>query len=201
MSSMADSVEHDLESRIHDFDKRTREATEQVDRLSPTLDRLTKGLGDIESTVLGRLTSTLEVSFLPEFTIPKCLAHDILQESVRQVHKGTDSAANLQTLLDAMIHDVLKGHAEAASAREESLQALSRTAESEMNIFMAVVAAAVSSTTTLQDQIVSNIRCKTTSGNLLMDFQELSRLQAAELEHRQNSLERVSSIHVHDLRR
>ena len=197
---MADSVENDLEMRLHDFDKRSREATEQVDRLSPTLDRLTQGLGDIESTVLGRLTSALEVRAMT-FIISKCFAHDLLQDSVRQVHKGTDSAANLQTLLDAMIREVVKGHAEAASAREDSLQALSRTAESEMNIFMAVVAAAVSSTTTLQDQIVSNIRCKTTSGNLLMDFQELSRLQAAELEHRQNSLERVSSIHVHDLRR
>ena len=190
MSSMTDSVESDLEMRLHDFDKRSREATEQVDRLSPTLDRLAQGLGDIESTVIGRLTSALEVK-APHSSF-RFVAHYVLQDSVRQVHRGTDSAANLQTLLDAMIREVVKGHAEAASAREDSLQALSRTAESEMNIFMAVVAAAVSSTTTLQDQIVSKTRSNASLGSLLINFQELSRRQAVEIENRQNSLERVS---------
>ena len=191
MSSMADTVEDEMEMRLHDLDRRSREATEQVGRLSPTLDRLAQGLGDIESTVLGRLTSALEVRPMT-FIISKCFAHDILQDSVRQVHKGTDSAANLQTLLDAMIREVVKGHSEAASAREDSLQALSRTAESEMNIVMAVVAAAVSSTTTLQDQIVSKTRSNASLGSLLINFQELSRRQAVEIENRQNSLERVS---------
>ena len=79
----------------------------------------------------------------------------VSQRSILRVHEGVDSATNLQALLDAMIRDVLKGHAEVASAREDSLQAISRSTESEMGIFMAVIAAAMSSTTALQDQIVS----------------------------------------------
>lgn len=55
-----------------------------------------------------------------------------------------------------MMRDVLIGHTETASAHEQSLNVMSRRAESEMEVVMAVVAAAAASTTALQNQIVSN---------------------------------------------
>lgn len=152
MSKMTESVEHDLDRRMQEFDKRSREATHKFDMLSPALDQLFQGLEEMESTVSGRLTSALEVTI--EKSCVRYSADGIRQRSILHIHEGVDSAASLQTLLNAMIRDVLKGHADVVSAHEDSLQVMSSSTESEMDIFMAVIAAAVSSTTSLQNQIV-----------------------------------------------
>lgn len=70
---------------------------------------------------------------------------------------GIESAVNLQRLLEVMMRDVLNGHAEAASAHEQSLQVMSQRTESEMGAVMGMVAVAVASTTTLQNQIVCKV--------------------------------------------
>ncbi|KAK7744397.1 hypothetical protein SLS62_010187 [Diatrype stigma] len=152
MNQMTDSVDQELETRMHDFDRRTREATEKVDDLSPIVDRLSQGLSDIESILSKGLPSALK-------------------RSTDALDGGIESAVNLQRLLQVMMRDVLNGHAETASAHEQSLNIMGRRAESEMEAVMAVVAAAAASTTALQNQI------------------ELSRLQAVEVEHKQDSLE------------
>lgn len=61
MSQMTDSVDQELETRMHDLDKRAREATEKVDDLSPVVDRLSQGLRDIESILSEGLPSALKV--------------------------------------------------------------------------------------------------------------------------------------------
>ncbi len=69
---------------------------------------------------------------------------------------GLNSAVNLQKLLEVMTREILSSHAEVASAHEQSLQVMSGRAESEMGVVMAVVAAAATSATSLQDQIVGS---------------------------------------------
>ncbi len=61
MNQMADSVDQELEIRTREFDKRAQAATNKVDNLSPTVERLSRGLRDIEFTLSNRLASVLEV--------------------------------------------------------------------------------------------------------------------------------------------
>ncbi|KAK8068754.1 hypothetical protein PG994_005370 [Apiospora phragmitis] len=94
-----------------------------------------------------------------------------LMESANSLEGGTKSAANLQRVLEVLLQTVLTTNAEAAAAHEQSMELVSQKTESEMATAMNAIAAAVASASTLQNQI------------------ELSRLQSAELEYRQMTLE------------
>ncbi|RYP59475.1 hypothetical protein DL770_010186 [Monosporascus sp. CRB-9-2] len=152
MKQMTDSVEQELEIRMQQFDTRAGEWAARIGDLSPTVDRLGERLRDIETMLSGGLAGALE-------------------KSTDAVNGGIENAVNLQRMLKAMMRDVMNSHAEAASAHDHSLQVMSRRAESEMETAMAIVAAAVTSSTALQNQI------------------ELSQLRAVELERRQDNLE------------
>ncbi|KAK7932642.1 hypothetical protein PG985_003354 [Apiospora marii] len=94
-----------------------------------------------------------------------------LMESANAIEGGTRSAANLQRVLEVLMQTVLTTNAEAAAAHEQSMDLVSRKTESEMATVMDAMTAAVASASSLQNQI------------------ELSRLQSAELEYRQMTLE------------
>ncbi|KAK7942435.1 t.t1.c1-like nuclear fusion protein [Apiospora aurea] len=94
-----------------------------------------------------------------------------LIESANAIEGGTRSATNLQRVLEVLLQTVLTTNAEAAAAHEQSMDLVSRRTESDMATVMNAMAAAVASASSLQNQI------------------ELSRLQSAELEYRQMTLE------------
>ncbi|RYP11504.1 hypothetical protein DL764_000027 [Monosporascus ibericus] len=145
MKQMTDSVEQELEIRTQQFDKRAGEWADRIGDLSPTINRLGERLRDIETMLSGGFAGALE-------------------KSTDAVNGGIKNAVSLQRMLETMMRDVMNGQAEAASAHEHSLQVMSRRAESEMETAMAVVAAAVTSSAALQNQIVSTLImrfCKT----------------------------------------
>ncbi|RYP75784.1 hypothetical protein DL769_003740 [Monosporascus sp. CRB-8-3] len=137
MKKMTDSVEQELEIRMEQFDKRAGEWADRIGDLSPAVDRLGERLRGIEAVLSGDLAGAFE-------------------KSTDAVNGGIKNAISLQRMLETMMRDVMNSHAEAASAHEHSLQVMSRRAESEMDTAMAMVAAALTSSTALQDQIVSN---------------------------------------------
>lgn len=78
------------------------------------------------------------------------------QRSSKAVNQGIENAVNLKRLLEVMMVDVLNSHAEAASSHEKSLEVVSRRTESQMEAIMTMVAVTATSTTALQNQIVSH---------------------------------------------
>ncbi|EMR66354.1 putative nuclear membrane fusion protein kar5 protein [Eutypa lata UCREL1] len=62
MNQMTNSVDQELETRLRDFDRRSQEATNKIDNLSPTVDRIGQGLRDIESIISEVLPNTLMVN-------------------------------------------------------------------------------------------------------------------------------------------
>jgi hypothetical protein len=68
-----------------------------------------------------------------------------------------ENAASLQRMLEIMFSTILETNAEAASAHENSLQLISRRAESELSIVMTAMASAVASASTLHNKIVRAI--------------------------------------------
>ncbi|KAK8097620.1 uncharacterized protein PG998_013106 [Apiospora kogelbergensis] len=94
-----------------------------------------------------------------------------LMESANAIEGGTRSAANLERVLDVLLQTVLTTNAEAAASHQQSMELVSQRTGSEMATVMNAMAAAVASASSLQNQI------------------EISRMQSAELEHRQMTLE------------
>ncbi|KAI1211431.1 uncharacterized protein F4807DRAFT_459010 [Annulohypoxylon truncatum] len=87
------------------------------------------------------------------------------------VNSGTENALNLQRMLAVMFKGVIEGQAEVAATFERSMQVANQRVESAIDTAVIAVALATESAVNLQTQL------------------EFSRLQAVELETRQNSLE------------
>ncbi|KAI0973287.1 hypothetical protein F4678DRAFT_426348 [Xylaria arbuscula] len=120
------------------------------------------------SPLLGKLQHNLE-------NADDMLSHHILQgirKSQDQVNHGIANAEHLQRMLQVMLKSVMEGHAEAAAVHDQSLQLINQQATSEIRLIVDTVTAAVAATVALQNQI------------------ETSRIQAADLESRQGSLEK-----------
>ncbi|KAI0887851.1 uncharacterized protein GGS22DRAFT_185231 [Annulohypoxylon maeteangense] len=94
-----------------------------------------------------------------------------VKETTELVNSGTQNALNLQRMLGVMFKGVLEGQAEVAATYERSIEVANQRVESAMDTAMQVMVLATESAVNLQTQL------------------ESSRLQAMELETRQNNLE------------
>ncbi|KAJ8129584.1 hypothetical protein O1611_g4048 [Lasiodiplodia mahajangana] len=102
------------------------------------------------------------------------LSHQLLRrikESQDQVNSGLESAAQLEKTLQIILKGAVDSHAEAVAVHDQSLELMNQRTTSEMEIMVGAFSAAVAATVALRNQI------------------ESSRVQAAELESRQDSLE------------
>ncbi|KAI1356121.1 hypothetical protein F5Y01DRAFT_268572 [Xylaria sp. FL0043] len=120
------------------------------------------------SPLLGKLAHDLE-------NADSILSHHLLQgikESQDQVNAGIASAEHLHRMLQVILKSVMDGHAEAAATHNQSLQLMNQQATSEISIMVDTMTAAVAATMALQNQI------------------EASRIQASDLETRQDILEK-----------
>ncbi|KAI1366945.1 hypothetical protein F5Y08DRAFT_300099 [Xylaria arbuscula] len=102
------------------------------------------------------------------------LSHHLLQgikRSQEQVNTGIASALHLDRVLQEILDAVISRYTEAADVHNQSLQLMNQQAMSEVQVMAGTMAAAVAATVELHNQI------------------ESSRLQAADLESRQESLE------------
>ncbi|KAI1304007.1 hypothetical protein F5Y03DRAFT_407041 [Xylaria venustula] len=120
------------------------------------------------SPLIGKLQHDLE-------NADDMLSHHLLQgikSSQDQVNNGITNAEHLQRMLQVMLKSVMEGHAEVAAVHDQSLQVMSQQATSEISLIVDSVTAVMAATVALQNQI------------------ETSRIQAADLESRQGSLEK-----------
>ncbi|KAI3321179.1 hypothetical protein HD806DRAFT_198165 [Xylariaceae sp. AK1471] len=146
------------------------EVDEKIEKRMNDLDLRTQAAGDkIDdlSPLIGKLQHDLE-------NADSMLSNHLLQglkKSQGYVDSGIESVVHLERMLQVLLKGVMDGHAEAADAHEQSLQLMSQRVTSEVEIMVGTAAAAMAATVALHNQI------------------EISRLQAADLESRQDSLE------------
>ncbi|KAF3018586.1 hypothetical protein E8E14_013219 [Neopestalotiopsis sp. 37M] len=124
MNGMTEGVEQHIEKRMADFELKVQATDDHLEQLSPKLDRIRAGLQDIDSA-----------------------------RSADTVDAGMDSAANLQRALEILLETVLSTNAEATDAHEKSISIISERSNSQFSVFMTSMNTAVTSASSLQDQI------------------------------------------------
>ncbi|KAI1769397.1 hypothetical protein GGR53DRAFT_461557 [Hypoxylon sp. FL1150] len=98
-----------------------------------------------------------------------------MKETTDAVNSGAENAVNLQKMLEITFASVVESQAGMASAYEQSLQLVNERANSAVDTAMGAVVAVTQSAAHLQNQV------------------EISRLRAADLEFRQENLEKASN--------
>lgn len=153
MGKFSEGADKGFEKRMDDLDLRARQTGSKLDELSPKVDQLNEGLKSVEDFFLSRLAQPMK-------------------EATDAINSGTESAVNLQRILDITFASVVESQAGMASAYEQSLQLVNERANSAVETAMGAVVAITQSAAQLQNQV------------------EVSRLRAADLESRQENLEK-----------
>ncbi|KAI8964544.1 hypothetical protein F5Y11DRAFT_345479 [Daldinia sp. FL1419] len=149
----------------------TDDIDKQFERHMKDLDiraQVTSSKVDKLSPMVDRLKDSL--GSVEDFVLSR-LMHAV-KDTTDAVSSGAQNAVNLQKMLEVVLKSVREGQAEVASSYEHSIQLANQRAESAIETAIQAIAVASVSAGQLQTQI------------------ELSRLQAAELESRQNTLEK-----------
>jgi len=106
------------------------------------------------------------------------------------VQASLENSRNLQQMLGMMIQTVLNHNAEVAAAQDEAVALATQRVNDGMGLIMKTMAVALSSSASLREQLVS-FYCMSLE-QLRLTVQEMSRMQAVELAHKQQALETVS---------
>lgn len=138
IAKLTDGVEADLEKRMQDLDNRARQSVQQLEQLTPRIERINEGL----TRVHNYLSEDLELA---------------LKKTTKFSHGGLEHAENLQRLLAALVSNVHESNTQLAYAHQQSVQQASQRMDNEMGALMAVVSSAIVSSTSLQQQIVSDL--------------------------------------------
>ncbi|KAI0152598.1 hypothetical protein GGR57DRAFT_469628 [Xylariaceae sp. FL1272] len=160
MSSLTDNVDEMLERRTRDFEASALATEDRIHSLSPQLHKLQQGLANVDMMISHQLGQAL-------------------QRSQGIAESNLESAASLGRMLQMILKGVLDGHAESSAIHEQSLQLMRREAAAEVEIMMNTMAAAVTVTSALQEQL------------------ENSHTRAAEMQSKQTSLEEGMERLVH----
>ena len=135
IAKLADGVEAELQKRMNDLDSRAKQAAQRIQQLNPHIDQLREGLAKVEEY------------------LSRDMVH-LARKSSEAINDGLGQAEHLQQLLAIMLKNALDNNAQVAAAQEQSLELVTRKANDEMSALMTVIAGAVASSVTLQNQIV-----------------------------------------------
>lgn len=135
ISRLTDGVEAELQRRMDDLDRRTRQTLDNLGQLSPQVEQLREGLAKVEDYLSGDLDMAI-------------------RKSSESAHDGLEHAESLRHLLGVLLARALEGNAQLASAHELSLQQASRRVNEDIGALMAVVASTAAASNALQQQIV-----------------------------------------------
>jgi len=119
------------------LDLHARQVTEAMESLTPQVDELRQGLTGVQDFLTKEL-------------------HAALHQSATSVREGFENAAHLQQLITVLLKTVMDGNSQVASAQEQSLERVTLKASDGMAVFVNAMAAAVASSASLQNEIVSN---------------------------------------------
>ncbi|KAI1157777.1 hypothetical protein F5B18DRAFT_140266 [Nemania serpens] len=151
-------------SRLADeADERTQQRMNDIDLQARAVEQKIDRL----SPLLGKLQHDLQ-------NADNIVSHQLLQGIMRsqnEVDSALVNAEHLERMLAVILKGVMDGYAEAAVVHDQSIQLMSQRTASEADIMVTAMAAAIAVTTTLRDEL------------------EASRIQAVELEYRQDNLE------------
>jgi chromosome segregation ATPase len=136
IARLTDSVEAELQQRLNDLDSRARQSVERLEQLTPQIGRLSKEVAKLESYLSGDLDLAL-------------------RQSSKSINDGLQHADNLQQLLRMLLANVLESNSQLALAYEQSLQRASQRVNDDMGALVAVLSTAMTSSSSLQKQIVS----------------------------------------------
>ena len=109
-----------------------------MEQLTPQVDKLRHDLAGVQSYLARDLKKAL-------------------QQSTSFVNEGLENAASLQQILAVLMKTVVEGNSQVAFAQQQSLEHVSSRTNKEMAVFMTAMAAAVASSASLQNEIVSNL--------------------------------------------
>ncbi|OTB03651.1 hypothetical protein M426DRAFT_23590 [Hypoxylon sp. CI-4A] len=152
MGRFTDDIDKQFEQHMSDLDFRAQAAGGRIDELSPRVDHLKDSLKSVEDMFLGRLIHAVK-------------------ETTDAVNFGTQNAANLQRMLEAVYNSALQNQVDLAYTYERSMELANQRVESTVDTAVKAIAVATESAGHLQNQI------------------ELSYLRTMELESRQDNLE------------
>ncbi|CAJ2505550.1 Uu.00g129440.m01.CDS01 [Anthostomella pinea] len=154
----------------HIMSRLADDVDDKFDRRMNDLDFRAQATGDKIDSLFPHLDRLQEGLLSAENVLSRQLM-TALKTSTDSVNAGIDNAANLQKMLELTLRGIVDSHAEAASVHEHSLQTMNQQAESGLETMMKAMGAALATSITLHNQI------------------ESSRLQAAQLESRQDAIE------------
>lgn len=146
-----------------DVDERTEQRMYDIDLRASEVEHKIDSL----SPLLNKLEHDLQ-------NAGNIVSHQLLQGIMRsqaQVDSGLVNAGHLERMLAAILKGAMDGYAEAAAAHDQSLQLMSQRTSSEADIMVTAMAAAIAVSTTLRDEL------------------EVSRIQAINIQSRQDSIE------------
>ncbi|KAK0641035.1 hypothetical protein B0T16DRAFT_357350 [Cercophora newfieldiana] len=134
MARLVEGVEADLQRRMDDLDNRARQTLDNLDQLSPQVDRVRDRLAMVEHYLSGDLADTLT-------------------KSSKSTSDALQNAENLKQLLSVLVATVLERQDQLASAHEVSVRQTTVQASADITALAEVVSMASASTAALQKQI------------------------------------------------
>ncbi|KAK4453938.1 nuclear fusion protein KAR5 [Podospora aff. communis PSN243] len=134
IARLVEGVEVDLQRRMDELDSRARQTFDNLDKLSPQVDRLRDRLVKVEDYLSSDLANTLK-------------------KSTKSTADALQNAEDLKQLLNILVGTVLEQNAQMASAHELSVRQATGETSSEIAALAQVVSMAAASTAELRRQI------------------------------------------------
>lgn len=121
---------------MDDLDHRARQASQAMEGLNPQIQKLRDDLAGTQDFLSNDLMTTL-------------------RKSASSLQGGLESAENLQQMLMVLMKTALEGNSRVAAAQEQSLERVTQRANEDLAVFMTAMASAVTTSASLQGEIVS----------------------------------------------
>ncbi|KAF4461679.1 nuclear membrane fusion kar5 [Fusarium albosuccineum] len=134
LEKLTHEIETEMEERLQSLNQAFQSASHSVENLGPQVHKL-------------RMELELTTDALRE------QLNQAVQESSNTVRSGLEDARSLHQLIDLLIRTTKENAAAVISSHETSMKMVSKNANSEIDIFMTALTAAVASSVSLQSQM------------------------------------------------
>jgi predicted nucleic acid-binding Zn-ribbon protein len=135
MGKLATGVENELQKKMEDLGFHLQQTSDQLEELSPQINRIKNSVFEIESYITSKLDSVIKQSA------------ELTQDSIA-------SAQDLHKLLEVLLGTVLQTNAEVAAKHEKSLDIVKKKADENLSSLLTALSTAVASSMSLQNEMV-----------------------------------------------
>ncbi|KAH8722129.1 hypothetical protein BGZ61DRAFT_572420 [Ilyonectria robusta] len=134
LEKLTTQIEDELEERLRSLNRAFHETAGSVDTFATQVNEIKTGLSMVDEVIQGQL-------------------HRTAMESSKMVKGGLEDARGLQRILAVLLRTTMDATAEVAAAHEIALETATQNANQEIETLMTVLAATVSSSLSLQNQM------------------------------------------------